>query len=119
MTALAPRSRPAGRATGPHRVEVVVPDQECAALLLWYAMPVFPADLVAGSPLKVRLHPPRNHTGWVIELLALVERWLESAPLPCAKVLYGGRSYLIRAPLDLAHLVGPATSHLATPWVVA
>jgi hypothetical protein len=25
------------------------------------------------------------------------ERWLESARLPCAKLLYGGRNYLIRA----------------------
>ncbi len=33
---------------------------------------------------------------WVLELLSLVERWLEAARLPCAKVLYGDRSYLIR-----------------------
>ena len=34
-------------------------------------------------------------------LLALVERWLESAQLPCAKVLCGGRSYLIRTSPDI------------------
>ena len=32
----------------------------------------------------------------MLELLSLVERWLESAELPCANVLYGGRSYMIR-----------------------
>jgi hypothetical protein len=37
----------------------------------------------------------------VIELLTLVERWLESAPLPCASLLYGGRSYLIRSSTHL------------------
>jgi len=41
----------------------------------------------------------------VIEFLALVQRWLESAPLPGANVLYGGRSYLIRASMELARLV--------------
>jgi hypothetical protein len=32
----------------------------------------------------------------VLELLSLVQRWLESARLPWVNVLYGGRSYLIR-----------------------
>jgi len=38
----------------------------------------------------------------VIDLLAVVERWLASAPIPCAKMRRGGRSYLIRGPLDAA-----------------
>jgi hypothetical protein len=92
-----------------HRVEVIAPDPECAALLLQYVAPAFPAELVTGVPLIVRLQPPQGEPRWVIEFLALVQRWLESAPLPCAKVLYDGRSYPIRAPLDLAQLVGPAT----------
>jgi len=90
---------------GLHRVEVIAPDPECAALLLQYAAPLFPAELITGVPLVVRLQPPSNEPRWVIELLALVQRWLESAPLPCAKVLYGGRSYLIRSSIDIARVV--------------
>jgi hypothetical protein len=41
----------------------------------------------------------------VIELLTLVERWLESAPLPCASLLYGGRSYLIRSSTQLRQTI--------------
>jgi hypothetical protein len=33
----------------------------------------------------------------VVVLLSLVERWLKSVPLPCAKLLCDDRSYLIRA----------------------
>ena len=88
-----------------HRVEVIAPDPECAELLLQYATPAFSAELVTGVPLLVRLQPPQREPWWVVEFLALVQRWLESAPLPCAKVLYGGRSYLIRSSVDIAHLV--------------
>ena len=132
MTALAPPSlkrrlvrradvRPARRnprtprtVEGLHRVEVIAPDPECAALLLQYASPVFPAELVEGVPLMVRLQPPRDETRWTIELLALVERWLESAPLPYAKVLYGGRSYLIRSSLRVAQFVVAESETAAT-----
>jgi hypothetical protein len=102
-TTLGTPSRPARRVFGPYQVDVVVPDSECAALLLWYALPVFPADLVTDAPLRVRLHPPRNETRWVIELPTLVGRWLESAPLPCATVVYEGRTYLIRTSMDVTH----------------
>ncbi len=102
-----------------HRVEVVAPDSECAALLLQYAAPAFPAELVTGVPLIVRLQPPHGGPRWVIEFLSLVQRWLESVPLPCAKVLYGGRGYLIRAPLDLAQLIGPATVDQAAQLDIA
>ena len=91
--------------SSPHRVEVIAPDPECAALLLQYVAPAFAAELVAGVPLMVRLQPPQNEPRWVIEFLALVQRWLESAPLPGANVLYGGRSYLICASMELARLV--------------
>jgi hypothetical protein len=106
---LSPRS--AWAPEGLRRVEVVAPDPECASLLLEYASPLFPAELVSGPELLVRLQPPIG-TGWVIELLSLVERWLESAPLPCAKVLYGGRSYLVRSSTHVAQLAAaePATA---------
>ncbi|HKI93248.1 MAG TPA: hypothetical protein VJ986_13180 [Gaiellaceae bacterium] len=107
------RARPAWTSEGLHRVDVVVPDTERAALLLEYASPLFPAEVVSGSSLTVRLQPPAG-AGWVIELLSLVDRWLESTRLPSTTVLYGGRSYLVRAPLDLAHLVEPAAATTPT-----
>lgn len=58
-----------------------------------------------GPGLIVRLQPPSADPGWVIELLTLVERWLESAPLPCASLLYGGRSYLIRSSTQLRQTI--------------
>jgi hypothetical protein len=87
------------------RVEIIAPDPDSAALLLHYASPAFPAVLVTGDPLLVRLEPRQGETRWVLEFLALIERWLEAAPLPCAKVLYGGRSYLIRSSMDVGRLV--------------
>lgn len=98
-------ARPAWSFDGLHRIEIVAPDPECAALLLEYASPLFPAELVAGDVSVVRLQPPQAGARWVIELLALVERWLESVPLPCANVIYGGRSYLIRSSLDITQFV--------------
>lgn len=92
-----PTPRTAWSSEGLHRVEIVAPDRECAALLLEYASPLFPAELITSPELIVRLQPPSAEPGWVIELLTLVERWLASAPLPCASLLYGGRSYLIRS----------------------
>jgi hypothetical protein len=109
-----PSPRTAWTSEGLHRIEVVAPDTTCAALLLEYATPLFPAEVVPGSALVVRLQPPAG-PGWVIELLSLVDRWLESTRHPSATVLYGGRSYLIRSPLDLAQVVGPATAAAATP----
>jgi hypothetical protein len=83
-----------------HPVEIVVNDPYCTNLLLEYATPLFPAEIVSDSPWVVRLQPPAGGGGWVLELLTLIHRWLESARLPCAKVLYGGRSYLIRTPIE-------------------
>ena len=99
-----PNPRGAWSSEGLHRVEIVAPDSERAALLVEYASPLFPAEIVRGRGLTVRLQPPIG-TGWAIELLSLVDRWLGVARLPRAKVLYGGRSYLIRAPLDVTKLV--------------
>jgi hypothetical protein len=81
-------------------VEIVVHDRESTRILLEYATPLFPTEVVTGSARTVRLHRPRED-GWVQALLSLIERWLESARLPCAKVLCGGRSYLIRTFPDI------------------
>jgi hypothetical protein len=78
-------------------IEIVAPDQYCAALLLGYAAPLFPAEIVAGPGWIVRLQSPAG-AAWVPDLLSLVERWLAAVPLPATKVTYGGRDYLIRAP---------------------
>lgn len=84
-------------AEGVRPIEVVAPDKFSTALLLEFATPSFPAEIVPGTQWTVRLQPPPAGGRWVLELLSLMERWLESAQLPSANVLYGGRSYLIRA----------------------
>jgi hypothetical protein len=92
-----------------HPIEIVAPDQLSTALLLEYAAPVFPAMLVPGTSWLVRMQPPPGEGRWVLDLLALVERWLESARLPCANVLYGGRTYKIRTSAHLALAGGTST----------
>jgi hypothetical protein len=84
---------------GVEAVEIVAPDRQSAMLLVDYAETMFPVELVAGPSWIVRFRPPPSAGDWVLDLLALVERWLKSAPLPCAKIRRGGRSYLIRDPL--------------------
>jgi hypothetical protein len=81
-------------------VEIVAPDGYSAALLQDYAAPLFPAEIVRGSGWIVRFDPPPAGGDWVVELLALVEGWLKSVPLPCAKALQEDRSYLIRDATD-------------------
>jgi hypothetical protein len=69
-------------------------------VLLGEAVPHFRAELVetAGSAVLVRLEPAAAWSaGWVFELLALIERWLEARSLPVAKVRHGHRSYVITA----------------------
>ena len=78
-----------------HEVEIVVHDLDSTRILLEYAAPLFSVEVVSGSAWTVRLQRP-GEGGWIQELQSLIERWLESARLPCAKVLCGGRSYLIR-----------------------
>jgi hypothetical protein len=87
---------------GVEAVEIVAPDRYCAMLLLRYAVPTFPAELVSGRDWIVRFQPPPTGGDWVTDLLALVERWLVYAPIPRAKMRRGNRSYLIRGPLDAA-----------------
>jgi hypothetical protein len=87
-------------------VEVVTPDRYCANLLLAYAVPIVPAELLPGDGWIVRLQaPPAGKEGWwMLEVLSLLDRWLESVPIPCARVLYGGHNYLIRSSLETAQL---------------
>jgi hypothetical protein len=103
-------SVPRGQRPGPptawssesvHPVEIVVHDRDSTRILLEYAAPMFPAEVVSGSAWTVRLQPPVEGS-WIPELLTLIQRWLECARLPCAKVLYAGRSYLIRTSPDIA-----------------
>jgi len=95
------RARPAtcwDATTSP--VEIMAPDRESAGLLLGEAGARFRAELVetAGSTVVVRLQPAgAESAGWVFELLALVERWLDACRLPVAKVRHGDRSYVITA----------------------
>jgi hypothetical protein len=82
-------------------VEITAPDRESAGALLAEAVLHFRAELVdtAGSATLVRLRPASAApAGWVFELLALVERWLEAHSLQVANVHYGHRSYVITAP---------------------
>jgi len=81
-------------------VEIVSPDRYCADLLAELAAPPFRAEIVSGLSWIVRLQLPPAGGGWVSEFLSLVERWLESVPLPCAKVVYDGRSYLARSSIE-------------------
>jgi hypothetical protein len=78
-------------------VEIVSPDEYCTSLLLEYAAPLFSAELIPGPGWVVRIDPPETGGSWMLELLSLIERWLESVPLPCTNVHHDGQSYLIRA----------------------
>jgi len=86
-----------GMAGSAQPIEITAPDRYRAALLVGYAAPLFPAEIVTGSAWIVRLELPAAGGEWTVALLSLVERWLESAGLVCAAVRCGGRSYLIRA----------------------
>ena len=66
---------------------------------------MFPVEIVPGTPATVRLQPPTAGARWVIDLLALVERWLDAVPLPCVSLMYGGRSYLVRSSTHVEDLV--------------
>jgi hypothetical protein len=82
---------------GVEAVEIVAPDLYSAALLVGYAAPSFLSKIVPGSAWIVRFEPSTPGGDWVVELFSLVERWLKSVPLPCAKALHDDRRYLIRA----------------------
>jgi hypothetical protein len=81
-------------------VDIIAPDLESAHALLGEAAPHFSVELAetAGSAVVVKLKPLQPESGgWVFELLALIERWLEASRLSVANTYYGGRSYLIPA----------------------
>jgi hypothetical protein len=83
-------------------VEITAPDRKSAAALLGEAVSHFRVELVetAGPATVVRLRPAEAApAGWVFELLALVERWLEAHSLQVANVHHGHRSYVITAPV--------------------
>ena len=77
-------------------IEIVAPDGYSAALLQDFAAPWFLGEIVGAPGCIVRFHPPAASDDWVEELLRLVERWLKSVPLPCARVVQGDCRYLIR-----------------------
>ena len=81
-------------------VEIAAPDRESARALLTEAVRHFRTELVETEEgtMVVRLRPaPAASAGWVFQLLALVERWLEARNLQVAKVHHGSRSYVIQA----------------------
>jgi hypothetical protein len=102
--------RPAAREASAKPIEIYAPDRHATDLLLEHAAPLFPADVVPGCVWIVRLQPPSNDGGWALEVLSLVQRWLESARLPFANVRYDDRSYLVRPSTDLAHFAAAAES---------
>ncbi len=119
-----PRRRPATRPARPgppvgwtsgstDPIDIVAPDRFSTAVLLDFAAPLFPAEIVPGPGYVVRLQPPAG-PGWVLELVSLVDRWLDYVQLPGAKLRYGGRSYLIRASTDIAQFA-TATESSAAP----
>jgi hypothetical protein len=81
----------------PATVEVVAPDRFCAHVFLELIDSLFPCELVGSGPSWViRLQPPRG-SAWEGRLLLLVQRWLETCPLPCATLRYRGRKYVFRS----------------------
>jgi hypothetical protein len=90
-------------------VEITAPDRESARALLGEAVSHFRAEVVetAGSAVVVRPQPAEaGSAGWVFELLARVERWLEAHGLQIAKVHHGNRSYVITTPGPRGHWDG-------------
>lgn len=82
-------------------IELTAPDRTSASALFREAVSHFRVELVQtdGPAVVVRLRPTLTApAGWVFELLALVERWLEAHDLQVARVHHGTRSYVITAP---------------------
>ena len=103
-----PSSARNGKSVGP--VEIVAPDRQSMARLLEETVSLFPAELVAtDAAWVVRFQPPPGGA-WVLDFLALVERWLESCRLSSAEVLYGDRRYQIRSTPDIAQFRAAAES---------
>lgn len=89
-------------------IEILAPDRFCAALLLEQAAATYPAELLRRPGWAVRMAAPSGRE-WMPEVTALVQRWLDSIPLPCTRVFHGDRSYVIRASAG-----GPARAVAAT-----
>lgn len=112
MTAAAPplpsgrhgwkHDRPSTRDATARPIEIYAPDRDSTELLLEHAAPLFEAAVVPGCVWIVRLQPPSNEGGWLLDVLLLVQRWLASARLPFANVRFDDRSYLIRPSTELA-----------------
>jgi hypothetical protein len=103
---------------GVEAVEIVAPDVYSAALLVGYAAPSFLSEIVPGSAWIVRFEPSTPGGDWVVELLSLVELWLKSVPLPCAKAVHHERRNLIRASTHGAQILrlpvgGPTPQQVA------
>lgn len=94
-----PRSSAAWRFEGVESLEIAAPDPHCALLLREYAAPAFPVEIVSGSPLLVTFRRPPAGGDWVVEALALVERWLAAIPLPCARIVHEGPAHVVRTPI--------------------
>jgi hypothetical protein len=83
----------------PGILEVVAPDRYCTHVFLELLSSLYPFELVGTGPSWViRLQLPHG-SAWEGDLLSLVERWLETCPLPCATIGYGGRRYVFRSAL--------------------
>jgi len=102
--------------SAPATVEIVAPYRHCARVFFELMGSLFPFELVGnGTSWVIRLQMP-NGSAWEGDLLLLVERWLETCPLPCATIGYGGRRYVFRSALthtavgngfDGAHVLEP------------
>ncbi len=98
-------------------IDIFARNRYCTDLLLEHAAPLFSAEIAPGVVWIVRVQPPAQ-AGWAIELLALVQRWLESARLPWATVLYGGRTCLIRPSTDIAQFLAAVEAPRGLPSLV-
>ena len=115
------RKRPGGPAPGEpstRSIEIFAPNRDAADLLLLYAAPLFPAEIAAGSVWIVRLQVSPGAAS-MLKLLSLVQRWVESARLPWANMLYDGGSYLIRRSTAFAQFAAAtqSTTHRSTEQV--
>jgi hypothetical protein len=89
-------------------VEIVAPDQFSARVLIELVGTLFPVELVGtGEGWVIRLRPPSG-SAWEGEVLPLLQRWLETCPLPCATILCRGRRYVVRSSLTHTDIGGGA-----------